>query len=67
MSRENKGKGFTRRDFVKVVGIAGIAAAGAGVTGAIPAPEKPGGANNASATNARDLETDPGLADFMMY
>jgi predicted aldo/keto reductase-like oxidoreductase len=55
MSRENKGTGFTRRDFVKVVGIAGIAAAGAGVTGAIPMPEKPGGANNANATPKRKL------------
>jgi predicted aldo/keto reductase-like oxidoreductase len=55
MSRESKGKGFTRRDFVKVVGIAGIAAAGASVTGAIPVPEKPGGANNANATPKRKL------------
>jgi predicted aldo/keto reductase-like oxidoreductase len=55
MSRESKGTGFTRRDFVKVVGIAGIAAAGAGVTGAIPVPEKPVGANNAGSMPKRKL------------
>jgi predicted aldo/keto reductase-like oxidoreductase len=55
MSHETKGKGFTRRDFVKVVGIAGIAAAGAGVTGAIPVSQKPGGADSASATPKRKL------------
>jgi predicted aldo/keto reductase-like oxidoreductase len=55
MSRETKGTGFTRRDFVKVVGIAGIAAAGAGVTGAISLPEKPAGANNANSTPKRKL------------
>jgi predicted aldo/keto reductase-like oxidoreductase len=55
MSRETKGTGYTRRDFVKVVGIAGIAAAGAGVTGAISLPEKPAGANNANSTPKRKL------------
>jgi uncharacterized protein len=55
MSRENKGTGFTRRDFVKVVGIAGIAAASAGVTGAIPLSEKPAGANMANDTPRRKL------------
>jgi uncharacterized protein len=55
MSRETKGTGFTRRDFVKTVGIAGLTIAGAGVTGAIPMPEKPGGANNANSTPKRKL------------
>jgi predicted aldo/keto reductase-like oxidoreductase len=55
MSRETKGTGFSRRDFVKVVGIAGLAAAGAGVTGAIPMPEKPGGADKSNATPKRKL------------
>jgi predicted aldo/keto reductase-like oxidoreductase len=55
MSRETKGIGYTRRDFVKVIGIAGIAAAGAGVTGAISLPEKPAGANNANSTPKRKL------------
>jgi len=55
MSRESKGKGFTRRDFVKVVGIAGLAAAGAGITGAISLPEKPVGANKANGMPRRKL------------
>jgi uncharacterized protein len=41
MSRTTEGKGFTRRDFVKTVGLAGLAVAGAGVTGAMAAPEAP--------------------------
>jgi aryl-alcohol dehydrogenase-like predicted oxidoreductase len=44
MSRTTKGKGFTRRDFVKTVGLAGLAVAGAGVTGAMAAPEAPAAA-----------------------
>ncbi len=55
MSRETKGTGFTRRDFVKIAGIAGLAAAGAGVTGAIPMSDKPGGADKANATPKRKL------------
>jgi predicted aldo/keto reductase-like oxidoreductase len=55
MSRETKGTGFTRRDFVKVVGIAGLTIAGAGVTGAIPMPEKPGGADKGNTTPKRKL------------
>jgi predicted aldo/keto reductase-like oxidoreductase len=55
MSHETKGNRFTRRDFVKVVGIAGIAAAGAGVTGAIPMTEKPAGADKANGTPKRKL------------
>ncbi len=41
MSRTTEGKGFTRRDFVKTVGLAGLAVAGAGVTGAMATPEAP--------------------------
>lgn len=37
MSNETKGAGFTRREFVKTVGLAGLAA-GAGATGALAAP-----------------------------
>jgi predicted aldo/keto reductase-like oxidoreductase len=44
MSRTTEGKGFTRRDFVKTVGLAGLAVAGAGVTGAMAAPEAPAAA-----------------------
>jgi predicted aldo/keto reductase-like oxidoreductase len=41
MSRTTEGKGFTRRDFVKTVG---LAVAGAGVTAAMAAPEAPAAA-----------------------
>ena len=41
MTRKKEGIGFTRRDFVKTVGLAGIAVAGAGVPGALAAPEPP--------------------------
>jgi predicted aldo/keto reductase-like oxidoreductase len=44
MSRTTEGKGFTRRDFVKTVGLAGLAVAGAGVTGAMATPEAPAAA-----------------------
>jgi uncharacterized protein len=46
MSRTTEGKGFTRRDFVKTVGLAGLAVAGAGVTGAMAAPEAPAAAKS---------------------
>jgi predicted aldo/keto reductase-like oxidoreductase len=39
MSRKTKDTGVTRRDFVKTVGLAGLAVAGAGVPGAMAAPE----------------------------
>jgi carbonic anhydrase len=39
MSRKAKDTDFTRRNFVKTVGLAGLAVAGAGVTGAMVAPE----------------------------
>ncbi len=47
MSDEIKGTGFTRRDFVKTVGLAGLAVAGAGVPAAMAAgpPEPPTPAN----------------------
>ena len=41
MNPKDKDSGVTRRDFVKTVGLAGMAVAGAGVTGAIAAPETP--------------------------
>jgi uncharacterized protein len=44
MSEKSKGTGCTRRDFVKTVGIAGLAVAGTGVTGALAAPEQPAAA-----------------------
>ena len=44
MSRTTGGKGFTRRDFVKTVGLAGLAVAGSGVTGAMAAQEAPAAA-----------------------
>jgi hypothetical protein len=55
MSRENKGTGCTRRDFVKAVGITGLAVAGTGVTGAIALPEKPAGPENTVAMPKRKL------------
>ncbi|HWU37918.1 MAG TPA: aldo/keto reductase, partial [Candidatus Acidoferrum sp.] len=42
MTTQNKeGTGFTRRDFVKTVGLAGLAVAGGGVTGVLAATEQP--------------------------
>ena len=55
MSRKTKGTGVTRRDFVKTVGLAGIAVAGAGVPGAMAAPEPPAGAAPAGTTPRRKL------------
>jgi len=55
MSKETKKTGFSRRDFVKTVGLAGIAAAGVGVTGALAAPEKPAAADKANTTPKRKL------------
>jgi predicted aldo/keto reductase-like oxidoreductase len=55
MIKKTKGTGFTRRDFVKTVGLAGLVAAGAGVSGAIAAPEKSAGADKASAMPKRKL------------
>src|SRR5208337_4621879 len=55
MSRTTEGKGFTRRDFVKTVGLAGLAVAGAGVTGAMAAPEAPAGTAKATIMPKRPL------------
>jgi uncharacterized protein len=41
MSKETKDTGMSRRDFVKTVGLAGLAVAGAGVPAAIAAPPEP--------------------------
>jgi aryl-alcohol dehydrogenase-like predicted oxidoreductase len=55
MSSKTKSTGVTRRDFVKTVGLAGIAVAGAGVPGAIAGPEPPAGAAPAATTPKRKL------------
>jgi predicted aldo/keto reductase-like oxidoreductase len=55
MSKDRKTVGFTRRDFVKTVGLAGIAVAGAGVSGAIAAPEPQSGAAKATTMPKRTL------------
>jgi aryl-alcohol dehydrogenase-like predicted oxidoreductase len=41
MSQETKNTGLTRRDFVKTVGLAGLAVVGAGVPAALAAPAEP--------------------------
>jgi uncharacterized protein len=55
MTRKKEGTGFTRRDFVKTVGFAGLAVAGAGATGAFAAPEAPAGAAKATTMPKRQL------------
>lgn len=55
MSQKDKAEGFTRRDFVKTVGIAGLAMAGTGVTGALAIPEKPAGPDKPPAMPKRKL------------
>jgi len=55
MNPKSKGAGVTRRDFVKTVGLAGIAVAGAGVPGALAAPETPAAAAPAGTTPKRKL------------
>ena len=55
MNPKNKDTGVTRRDFVKTVGLAGMAVAGAGVPGAIAAPEPPAAAAPAGTTPKRKL------------
>ncbi len=54
MNRKTKGAGVTRRDFVKTVGLAGLAV-GTGTVGAIAAPEPPAGAAPAATTPKRKL------------
>jgi predicted aldo/keto reductase-like oxidoreductase len=55
MRKKIEGAGLTRRDFVKTVGLAGLAVAGTGVTGALAAPEPPAAAAPAAATPKRRL------------
>jgi len=55
MDEKTKTAGFTRRDFVKTVGLAGLAAAGTGVSGALAAPEKPTGPDKIPAMPTRKL------------
>jgi predicted aldo/keto reductase-like oxidoreductase len=55
MSGKTKDTGVTRRDFVKTVGLAGLAVAGAGVPGAFAAPEPPAGPAPAGAMPKRKL------------
>jgi len=55
MSRKTKDTNLTRRDFVKTVGLAGLAVAGSGVTGAIAAPEAPAAAVKATTVPKRKL------------
>ena len=55
MSKKTEGAEFTRRDFVKAVGLAGLAVAGAGVPGAFAAPAPPAGAVKAATVPKRKL------------
>jgi len=55
MNRKNKDTGVTRRDFVKTVGLAGLAVAGAGATGALAAPEPPAPTAKAATMPKRKL------------
>ncbi|MFW6126706.1 MAG: aldo/keto reductase [Thermodesulfobacteriota bacterium] len=55
MSSKNKGTGVTRREFVKTVGLTGLAVAGAGVPGALAVPKKPAGEAKAQAMPKRQL------------
>jgi uncharacterized protein len=55
MDEKEKNTGFTRRDFVKAVGLAGLAAAGTGVSSALAVPEKPAGPDKTPAMPKRQL------------
>jgi len=55
MNEKTKGTDLTRRDFVKTVGLAGLAVAGAGVTGAMAAPAPPAAAAKAATMPKRKL------------
>jgi predicted aldo/keto reductase-like oxidoreductase len=55
MTQKKEGIGVTRRDFVKTVGLAGLAVAGGGATGALATPEPPASAAKASAMPKRTL------------
>lgn len=54
MTEKTKSKGFTRRDFMKTVGLAGLAA-GAGATGALAAPQQPVSPGKAAVMPKRKL------------
>lgn len=54
MNKKNEYTGFSRRDFVKTVGLAGLAV-GTGTVGAIAAPEKPGAPAGATTMPKRKL------------
>lgn len=55
MSRKIKDGGLTRREFMKTVGLASLAVAGSGVTGALAAPERPAAAVQAATVPKRQL------------
>lgn len=55
MRRKIKDAGLTRRDFMKTIGLAALAVAGAGVTGALAAPEPPAAPAKASTVPKRPL------------
>jgi predicted aldo/keto reductase-like oxidoreductase len=55
MSRKDKGTDLTRRDFMKTVGLAGLAAATAGAPGALAALEPPAATAKAAAMPKRKL------------
>jgi hypothetical protein len=55
MSRKTKDADLTRREFLTTVGLAGLAVAGSGVTGAIAAPEPPAPAVKATTVPKRKL------------
>ncbi len=55
MSRKTKDTDLTRREFMKTVGLAGLAVAGSGVTGAMAAAEQPAAAVKADTMPKRKL------------
>jgi predicted aldo/keto reductase-like oxidoreductase len=55
VSQKNENKGLTRRDFMKTLGLAGLAAAATGVPGALATPEPPASAATAAAMPKRKL------------
>ncbi len=55
MSRKTKDADLTRREFVTTVGLAGLAVAGSGVTGAIAATEQPAATVKATTVPKRKL------------
>ena len=55
MTRKKEEISFTRRDFVKIVGLAGLAVGGRGATEALATPEPPASAAKAPATPKRTL------------